>query len=309
MSINARQVNLLRPNTAGTWTTLDAYMARKQVIPMPWSEVQAVSVSAAQFKLINSTTHLPAGLIGVLKASPPTTLVTNGAVVAAELVGAIGNAATTSYTDSLGNILNLVPIRDAATHDEVIVSVSSVDRTVFALVQCANGVAEGAAIGASASENLQLSFVYLAANGALTLTAITADIEFCVNKVYLESQKPDVMMLAGRHEELLVEAVAIATAPLMVKMVVTTAFANGEVITIASGDGSTGVSTATFYPSGSTITIGASANAFRDNNLYRVRLNGVQLTRGVEVEWESSTTLSVNQVMDIGDVLEIECPA
>ena len=308
MAISARQINILRPNTSGTWTTLDAYMARKQIIAMPWSETQVITVSGVQFKLVDSTTHLSAGLLAVLTASPPTTLTTNGAICAAELAGAVGTAATTNHTDNLGNILNLVPIRDASTHDEIVVTVSDIERTVYALIQCANSVAEGTAIGAAASENTQLSFVYVAANGALTLTEVTGTIEFCVNKVYLESQKPDVMMLAGRHEELLVEPAALA--PLMVKLVVTTAFTSGEVITIATGAGSgSGASTATFYPTGSTITLGAASTDFRDGNMYRVRLNGVQLTRGVEVEWESATTLSINYIMDVNDVIEIECPA
>jgi hypothetical protein len=308
MSINARQVNILRPNTSGTHTTLDQYLGRKRILPLPWNEVQVVSVSGVQFKVIDSTTHLPSGLLAVLKASPPTTLVTNAGICAAELVGAIGTAATTNYTDNHGNILNLVPIRNAASHDEITVDVSGTLRTVYALVQCANGVAEGAAIGASASENTQLSFVYVAANGTLTLTAVTASVEFCVNKVFIEAQQPDVLMQGQRSEEILVEPSAVTVSPICAKLVVTTAFANGEVLTIATGSGSTGRSTFTVIPTGSTVTIGVDAAAFLAETQHRVRLNGVQLIRAVEVEWESATTLSVNQIMDIGDVLEIEIP-
>jgi len=305
--INARQVNILRANTAGVHATLDLFLARKRVLTMPWSEVQSIAVAAVQFKLIDSTTHLPAGKLAVLNASPPTTLATNAGICAAPLVGAIGTAAITNHADSLGNILNLVPIRDAETHDEITVNVGGAERTVFALVQCANAVAEGTDIGAAASENTQLSFVYIAADGTLTLTAITATIEFVVNKVYIESQQPDVMMASGRAEEMVVESKAIT--PLVSQFVVTTAYASGEVIAIATGNGAGGGrATPAIIPSGSTIALPAAAVAFNNNNLYRVRLNGMQLIRGTEVEWESASAFSVNSAMDVGDVFELEVP-
>jgi hypothetical protein len=31
--------------------------------------------------------------------------------------------------------------------------------------------------------------------------------------------------------------------------------------------------------------------------------------RNVEAEWESSGSFSINYVMDVGDVFEVECPA
>ena len=304
MSVNARQVNILRPNTAGTWTTLDQFMNRKRVLPIPWVEAQAVAVAAAQFKLVDSTTHLVAGTLAVLTATPPTTLITNGAICAAALAGAIGNAATTNHTDNYGNILNLVMIRDATTHDEVTVNVGGTERTVFGLLQCASGVSEGAAVGVAASENTQLSFVYIAANGTLTLTAITATIEFQVNKVYIESQQADVMFIGGRAEEAVIEPKAIL--PLVRKFVVTAAFANGEVITLATG---AGAGTGTSTPTGDTVVLDATEVAFNANHLNRIRLNGVQLIRDIETEWESTTTISVNIIMDVGDVLEVEIPA
>jgi len=315
MPINARQVNILRPNTSGTWTTLDQYMNRKRVYSFPWAEVQSVTVAGVQFKRIDSTTHLPSGKLAVLKASPPTTLTTNGAVCAAELAGAIGNAATTSYSDSFGNILNLVALRDSTSHDEVTVNVAGVEYTVFGLVQCANGTTEGANIGAAASENTQLSFVYIADDGTLTLTNLTGTVDFCVNKVYIESQTPDVMMEQGSKDEVITEPKELTT--LISEGAVTAAFASGEVITISTGAGAgTGTSTVGVVPTGSTVALPATEAGFTNSNLYQVWLNGVRLTKCAKgagtagcVEWESSTTFSINQIMDVGDVYAVEVPA
>lgn len=305
--INARQVNILRPNTSGTWTTLDQYMNRKRVLAFPWKEVQSISVSAEQYSRIDSTTHLPGGRLAVLTATPPTTLTTNQGVCAAVLAGPLG-AAITNYSDSVGNILNLVPIRDSITHNEITVNVGGEEFTVFGLIQCASGTSEGAAIGASGAENTQISFVYVAGDGTLTLTAVSGTIDFCVNKVYVESQQPDVLMEGGRSEEMIIEPKNLT--PLVSSFVVTTAFASGEVVTITTGNGSgSGRSTPTVIPSGSTIVLPATEDLWNNNNLYKVRLNGVELQRNVEAEWESSNSFSINYSMDVGDVFEIECPA
>jgi len=305
--INARQVNILRPNSAGTWTTLDQYMNRKRVLAFPWKEVQSVSVSAEQFARIDSTTHLPGVRLAVLTATPPVTLTTNQGVCAALLAGPLG-ASTANYSDSVGNILNLVPIRDSFTHNEITCNVGGEEFTVYGLIQCASGSSEGAAIGASGAENTQISFVYVAGDGTLTLTAISETIDFCVNKVYIESQQPDVLMEGGRSEEMVVEPKNVTS--LVSSYVVTVAYASGEVVTITTGNGSgSGRATPTVIPSGSTIVLPVTEDLWNNNNLYKIRLNGVELQRNVEAEWESSGSFSINYVMDVGDVFEVECPA
>ena len=267
---------------------------------MPWDEVQSVAVAGAQFVLVDSTTHLASDKLTVLDADPPVTAITDGAICAAEIVGAIGTAATTSHVDDLGNILNMVEIRDASTHNPI---KTATDLTVFGLIQCANGTAEAADVGANASENTQISFVYVAADGTLTLETITDTIEFQVNKLYTEGHVPTIFLVGGSVDLAVVEPKV--QEPLCRKLAVTAQFASGEVITLATGAGDgTGTSTAT----GDTVVLNASEALFNADNCCRIRLNGVQLTRDVEMEWESTTTLSVNIIMDIGDVLEIEVP-
>jgi len=299
--INARQVNVLRPNASRVYTTLDDYMNRRKVIRMPWVEAQEVAVAAADFVLVDSTTHLVAGVLTVLDASPPVTAITNGGICAAELVGAIGTAAITNYTDSLGNILNLVAIRDASTHDEIL---TSDGRKVFGLIQCANGVAEAASVGANASENTQISFVYIAADGTVTLATITATIEFQASKIYLEGQVPTIYLEGGNVDFMLLETPRID--PYVRKLVVTAQFAANEVITIAGG---AGAGTGTSDDTGDTVTLDASEALFNANDQNRIRLNGVQLIRDDEVHWDSATTFHINYIMDINDVVEIEVPA
>lgn len=298
--INSRHISALRHDTGGNYSTLMDYLQRRKVVRMPFLDVQAVAVSGAQYVKIDSTTHLPAGLITVMKADPPSTAVTNAGVCAAELAGAVGSAATTNHKDSLGNILNLVLIRDATTHEEI---KTSDDRTVFGLVQCANSVAEGAAIGASGSENLQISFVYISADGTLTLATITDTIEFQVNKLYMESHVPTIYLEGGNVDTVVVEPKV--QEPLSRVLTVTGAFAANEVITIATG---AGAATGTSTPTGDTVLLDSSEALFNANNNVRIRLNGVQLIRDVEAHWDSTTTMHILYAMDVGDVLEIEVP-
>lgn len=295
--ISCRQVDLLRANTSRTWANLHLYMERKRVSRMPFIETQEVAVAAAQFVLIDSTTHLPGQLLAVMAATPPT-CTTNAGVMAAVLAGAVGSGATTSYNDNLGNILNLVLIRDASTHDPIL---SADGRTVFGLVQCASGTADGTAVGANGAENTQLSFVYIAADGTLTLETVTATIEFQVNKLYKEGQQPDIMLVGGNQEPIIVEPVTME--PDVRKFIVTAAFAANEVLTLTTGAGAaTGTSTA----SGDTVVLSTSAALFNADNRIRVRLNGLQLIRGTDVVWDSTNSFHISIIMDVSDVLEAE---
>lgn len=300
MSINSRQVDVLRPDTGGNYTTLKDFLERRKVLAMPFDEVQEVVVSAANFVKVDSTTHLAGDILAVLDATPPVNAITNSGICAAELVGAVGTGAITSHKDSLGNILNLVRIRDASTHEEI---KTSADLTVFGLIQCSLNTVEGANIGASGAENTQISFVFIAADGTVTLTVITDTIEFQVNKLYMEAHIPTIFLEGGNVDLLVVEPKV--QEPLSRVLTVTTAFAANEVITLATGSGAgSGAST----PTGDTVTLDSSESLFNANNLIRIRFNGVQLLRDVEVHWDSSTTMHITSVMDVGDVLEVEAP-
>jgi len=302
MSVNSRQVKLSRSDPSAVYETLYDFMRRRKVMAIPFLEAQQVVVGSVQHVLVNSTTHLPEAILAVLSASPPASTANSG-ICAAELAGVIDNPAVTNHTDSFGNILNMISIRDASTHDELL---TPDGREIFGLVQCANGVSDGAAVGASGSENTQISFVYISSASVVTLITagwIDTTIEFQVNKLFMEIRVPTIYKDGSQFDPLIIEP------PIMVpdcrKFVVTAPFASGETLTLSTGNGS-GSGTST--PSGDTVTLDASAAVFNSNNNNRIRLNGVQLIRGVEVEWASTGSLKVNYIMDIGDVLEVEVP-
>ena len=180
--VNPRQVS-----AGGNFTTLNDFLAKRWVTAIPFSETQVLTCAGVTYSLISDTE-----LTGTIAKG--TTSTESGGVVAAALVGAVGTAAITTISDSLGNVANIVEIRDAITHDEI-QTVGA--RQVFGLIQCSSTVTDGDAIGAAASENLQISFVYIAADGTLTLTAVTADVEFAINKLITEEDLPTYQVAGG----------------------------------------------------------------------------------------------------------------
>lgn len=286
--INERQIALRK---GGNYTALDDFFDRRKVIPLPFNETAVVNVAGAQFKLIDNSMLVASNMaIGLAT-------VESGGLFATLLPGAVGIASLLITSDSLGNILNAVRIRDEVTHDPI---VESGGKEVFALVQAVSTASDGDAIGAPASENMQLSFVYVAADGTLTLTSVTADVEFLQNNVYLERNIPTIMMEGGNPD-------ADALAPYAVvgtqgEYEVTTPFIANEVITLATGAGSgSGVASKT----GDTIDIGASDAAFKNNHLLEVYLNGVNQRKETDVKWVSSGSLKFVSPLDDGDYFEI----
>jgi len=270
----------------GNFATLMDFLNRRRVQIQNFVDTDIV-VSAAQFVLINSA--LVSGNLAVGTATEET----DGGTMAAELVGAVGTAATTSIADSIGNVLNLCDIRDATTHDPIL---DGSNRKVFALFQSANGVADGTAIGAAASENCQISFVIVDATGAFALTSVNGTIELASPKVYAERHLPTIYKEGMWVESEVLDPSAIA--PLIRSYIVTAKYAKDEVITVSTGAG--GVS-GTSTPSGDTIaSLGASAAIFNASTTTHVYLNGARALKGTEVTWLSTTTFSFSVKLDVG---------
>lgn len=283
---NVRHIGFPASLNAAYDTVLEWFQGR-DVYLMPWNEAD---LSAnAQHILIDATNF--AGTIAL-----GTTSVENGGWNAAALAGAIGTAATTSITDSDGHVTNLVEVRDAASHDPIL---DSSGRKVLGLLQAASTVTDGDAVGAAASENLQVSFVVIAADGTVTLTSVTATVEIALPKLYKRMN-----WASYRKAGMTPISDIIAAASLSVrKFVVTTAFAADEVINLSTGAGSVaGVST----PSGDTISsIGVDAATFVATNTTRVRIYGAQLTKTTAM-WGSATSIKTPVALDVGDVFEVE---
>jgi hypothetical protein len=289
--INERQIALRK---GGNFTNLDNFFDRRIVKSIPFVVTQEIAISTAQFGLIPST--ILTGTIAVGTSS-----VSNGSYIAAALSGAVGTAATTTISDSLGNILNMVSIRD--TNGDPLKEGAGVNaKTIYGLIQCSSGTADGASIGGVGSENLQISFVYDNA-GTLTLaTALDQSIQFQANKLFTQRNVPVIEKESGSIVPDILGQVAV---PVCRKFIVTTAFVANEVITLSTGAGaSAGAST----PSGDTVTLPASDAAMVADNTCRIRLNGVQQRKGSgnDFVWDSTTTGHFTSILDVGDYFEIE---
>lgn len=276
----------------GNYPALIDYLNRRKVCETNFRETD-VAVSSAQFALLNST-----GFPGSI-AVGDTTQQTTGGIQCASLTGAVGTAATTSITDSLGNITNLVHVREATNHQPIEVA----GKTVFGLLQCSNTVTDGDAVGASGSENMQVSFVTVGSDSALGLVAINGTIEITLEKVYSLRHTPEYVKSGAISESEVVEPAQVE--PLLRTFTITADFAADEVLTLSTGAGAgSGTSTAT----GDSITLQASASAFNDDNSTLVILNGARARKSVEAIWDSTDSLHLNIAMDVGDILQVETP-
>lgn len=297
MLINERHIDTDRAGDAqggGNYATLTDFLNRRRVSVAPFSEADLV-VSAAQFVLLDAT-NFP-GTIALGAASEETT----GGYVAAALGGAVGTAGLTAINDALGNVTNLVEVRDAATHDSVL---SAGGRKVYGLLQAASTVTDGEAVGAAASENLQCSFVEIGEDGTLTLVAIDGTFEVALPKMYAERHMPSYFKEGSTAEADVIAPSTVPSEPVCRKYIVTAAFAANEIITVSTGAGAgSGASTA----SGDTIaSLGLSAGDFSNDNRTRVRVNGYQQTKGTDAVWDSSTTFHFAVPLDPGDTFEVE---
>ena len=292
--INERHVIADRAGDAkggGNYATLMDFLNRRRVALQNFVDT-TISVSSAQFILIDSS--MVTGTLAVGTATQET----DGGTMAAELAGSVGTAATTNITDGLGNVLNMVEVRDATSHDPI---KDTGNRKVYALFQSENGVADGTAIGAAASENCQISFCVIDSSGALALTTVNGDIEISTPKVYAERHLPTIYKDGNYVDAEVLDPATIA--PKIRSFLVTAKFAANEVITISTGAGTTGTST----PSGDTIaSIGASAGDFNTITTTQVWLNGARARKSAEAIYDSATTFHFSVKLDVADWFQVE---
>lgn len=294
--VNERHIDTDRAGDAqggGNFPTLMDFMNRRRVVLAPFNE--ADQVANAQHVLINSA-DFP-GVVALGTSSEEST----GGYNAAALPGAINNADNVVINDALGNVTNLVEVRDSTTHDPIM---DSSGRKVYGLLQAASTVADGDAVGAAGAENLQVSFVIIDASGAMVLVAVNATVEFAVPRMYAERHLPSYYKEGSTAEVDIITPSVVPGEPVTRKFDVTAQFAANEVITVSTGAGA-GTGTAT--PTGDVIaSLGATPGDFNNDNRTRVRLNGTQLNKGEEAVWDSATTFHMNVIMDVGDTFEIE---
>lgn len=278
----------------GNYATLYDFLNGSEVMPLPFSEVD-LTASSAQYVLIDDSVNAGNLAIGLGTAE------LDGGIMAVALAGGVGTASTANVTDDNGHVLNLVQLRDAGTNDPIIEATGHV---VYGLMQCPSTATDGDAIGASGSENCQVSFIYIADDGTITLVALDQAVEVALNVVYSQRFLPTIRKAGAVPAREVIAASAVPSEPKCRKFNVTSAFAAAEVITVATGAGAlSGAAT----PSGDTITsIGATSSVFEDDNRIRARVNGAQCTKAVEAIWDSATTFHFSVALDPGDSFEVE---
>ena len=130
----------------------------------------------------------------------------------------------------------------------------------------------------------------------------------CARVIYKYLNQKDIE-LPIYFDQLLDEADIIDSSgigePIVRHYVVTSDFAADEVINVSTGAGSgTGAAT----PSGDTITsVGSDAAEFNNTNSTRARIEGLgQLSKGVNVTWDSSTSFHFSVPLSVGDRFSLE---
>ncbi|BBI90641.1 hypothetical protein HYO65_gp249 [Tenacibaculum phage PTm1] len=318
--INSRAVALNRADATSLYVSLFDKMRAGQVYNVP--KVSANTVTPVNVDHMTLTTaQLPGGVIGVYGGSSAT-LPANNSIVMSKLAGAVGTGATTIVTDNFGNILNLVPITDATTNDDIIVpsnyaTTALRERKVYGLLQTASTVTDGTAVHATVA-NCQISFVVFDATNTLQLVTLNQAIEFGTTQFRDGLHVPAIV----RHgSDQLDDALSGGNIEYIERtFTVTAQVAVGEQLNVNTGatNGNGTVTTNTVVDGGVTVTnvnIQTSSANFISSPSLEIWDNGVPMVKGAsplssptEVAWVSATDISFYRVLDVGDIITLKIP-
>jgi len=289
--VNERQVVLRK---GGNFTAMDDYMDKVVVKKQPWDEAYVLTAAANAVLVLAATT-----LTGFIYIDGSNAASGDGDIpapaVAGFTAGTAANSVADLISDTYGNILNQVEIRDASTHDPIMES----GRQVFALIQSATGSADHAAVVTTgASENLQLSFFYIASDGTLTATVVTDTIEFHINQEYkLRNTAVIEMEGSGSAADVLED---VSSWSVSTFTVTTATSAGASVLTLADGSLTNGGAST---QAGDTITMGA-IGTFNKNTFLGMD-NGVEMLKATDVSFSSAGNITIARQLDIGDVITV----
>jgi hypothetical protein len=183
--INARHIDTHRAGDAkggGNYPSLMDYLNQRHVVGTPFNgEIVVVGSNVA----LLSTTIFPGALLAIGNTSTST----DGAILAAVSASPVGTADTSTVSDDLGNIANLVEIRDADSHDPIVDEPT--ERKVFGLLQAGQGTVDGSPVGAVGSENTQITFITFGTNDAIIPVSITTTINIAVGRLFARRHLPE----------------------------------------------------------------------------------------------------------------------
>lgn len=276
------------------YETLQAYLDKKTVKTSPMIASRVITFAGASFVKIPSTV-----VAGDLAVGSSSTKVTGGVVVAS-VAGSFATGSLEIITNSDGEIMNMVAVRNADTNEPIFDGTSQ--DQVFGLLQSSSGTADGTAIGGIGVENMRLQLAKYDNTDTLTAVSYTGDVEFEVNKLYSELTMPSYVK-EGRSVS---PDIVATTIKKQRKFIVTNPFVANEVITISTGAGATaGACTVT----GDTILLPSSAGAFNINGDIAIFISQGYQSKGStaqdDVTWVSTNSFSVNRALDIDEVINI----
>lgn len=303
--ISEKQIQLFG---GGNYAALNNFMDRKLVRKLPFTEVREFTLVGAADNVALNDTQIPEAVR--IAIGTGTAQIAGDAVLTAQLAAAQFGTGVNASISAEAAILNMVDLRNGATNDEVTVPVSGTDRKVWALLQAIDTATDGDPIGTSGNENVQLSFVYVNSAGTLVVTQIPAGTYgFRLSKIYAERYMPAIREEGGVIDQDVVDY-SSKLDTIQAEYEVTTAFPAADAITLSTGDGTTGVSTAT--GAFASIALPSSGALFQSNARVQILRNGVpQRKRGTspEVVWVSTTSFQFAAPLDAGEFFSVIAPA
>lgn len=316
---NSRQVKVNRADASSSYVTLFDKLRSGQVYNVQKVAANTVAPSGVNHMTLTST-QLPAGIIGIFGGTAAT-LPTNNSIIMANLTGAVGTGAVTTVADGFGNAINMVKLTDPATNEPIstpsnYATASLADRQVFGLLQAANGVTDGTAVGAVA--NCQISFIVFDGSNTMQLVNLSQTVEFDTTVFRDELHTP----LIIRHGANQIDDAQVGGKIDYIerRFEVTTAITVGSTINVNTGVVTgTGATTVTTVVDGgvpvTNVNIQTSGASFVGSPSLEIWDNGVPMRKGTtplaapnEIIWESATTISCYRTLDIGDEIIIKLP-
>jgi len=219
-------------------------------------------------------------------------------------------------SDSEGILLNKVNILIDSTNEP---PQTGGGETIYGLLQTITGTADGASIAAAASENLQISFVYIdAATDVLTSTTLPAtDYHFDLPRQRDFYSLTRGALLSGVGQplpEIISSGSTIIKIPFREIDITGTKPAANDPMTITTGTFTT-AGAQTVASSFGTPALPATGAAFRDDPRIKGWLNGAKFSKGAsagenrDFYWVSATQIAFEEKLKNTDIFYLESPS
>lgn len=282
---------------------------KKLALISPFVAANAFTLGApAQGVLVSAA--MVAGGSGLIAVGPSSAA--NGAYIAAAeanftVAGTLGVGLSTALS-GVARVLNAVDIFIDGTNDPPLDAGSR----VFGLLQVINGTADGTAIAAAASENLQISFVKVNPGTdvieAVTLPADTYQFQLPYQQSFYNLDR-GALLGGGQLPDVIDPGSVVPRLPFR-HFDVTNQSAAGETFNIQTGVYS-GTGTSSVFATFGTPVLPTTAAEFRDDNRVKIWRNGNLQSKGAgkEVQYVSQTQLIWREKTKAGDEIVVEAPA